>query len=79
MHLIRLCRKVCWFTEAISTTPALLDEYWMPIRYFSPPDKGMLVERTSANAIAFTGDDEEAQMDRHAPFRRLLFLRICSV
>jgi glutamate-ammonia-ligase adenylyltransferase len=78
MHLIRLCRESVWFTEAISTTPALLDELLDANTLFSPPDKGMLVEELQQMLLRLPEDDEEAQMDAMRRFRRSIILRIAA-
>lgn len=78
MHLIRLCRESVWFTEAISTTPALLDELLDANTLFSPPDKGMLVEELQQMLLRLPEEDEEAQMDAMRRFRRSIILRIAA-
>ncbi|MEP3351219.1 MAG: bifunctional [glutamate--ammonia ligase]-adenylyl-L-tyrosine phosphorylase/[glutamate--ammonia-ligase] adenylyltransferase [Marinomonas sp.] len=77
-HLIRLCRESVWFTEAISTTPALLDELLDANTLFSPPDKAMLVEELQQILLRLPEDDEEAQMDAMRRFRRSIILRIAA-
>jgi glutamate-ammonia-ligase adenylyltransferase len=78
MHLIRLCRESVWFTEAISTTPALLDELLDANTLFSPPDKVMLVVELQQMLLRLPEDDEEAQMDAMRRFRRSIILRIAA-
>ena len=78
MHLIRLCRESVWFTEAISTTPALLDELLDANTLFSPPDKDMLVEELQQMLLRLPEEDEEAQMDAMRRFRRSIILRIAA-
>lgn len=77
-HLIRLCRESVWFTEAISTTPALLDELLDANTLFSPPDKTMLKEELQQILLRLPEDDEEAQMDAMRRFRRSIILRIAA-
>lgn len=77
-HLIRLCRESVWFTEAISTTPALLDELLDANTLFSPPDKVMLKEELQQILLRLPEDDEEAQMDAMRRFRRSIILRIAA-
>ena len=77
-HLIRLCRESVWFTEAISTTPALLDELLDANTLFSPPDKSMLAEELQQILLRLPEDDEEAQMDAMRRFRRSIILRIAA-
>lgn len=77
-HLIRLCRESVWFTEAISTTPALLDELLDANTLFSPPDKNMLAEELQQILLRLPEDDEEAQMDAMRRFRRSIILRIAA-
>tara|TARA_R110001606_G_scaffold270043_3_gene418538 strand:- start:12062 stop:14992 length:2931 start_codon:yes stop_codon:yes gene_type:complete len=77
-HLIRLCRESVWFTEAISTTPALLDELLDANTLFSPPDKTMLAEELQQILLRLPEDDEEAQMDAMRRFRRSIILRIAA-
>ncbi len=78
MHLIRLCRESVWFTEAISTTPALLDELLDANTLFSPPNKYMLVEELQQVLLRLPEEDEEAQMDALRRFRRSIILRIAA-
>ncbi|QUX94755.1 bifunctional [glutamate--ammonia ligase]-adenylyl-L-tyrosine phosphorylase/[glutamate--ammonia-ligase] adenylyltransferase [Marinomonas sp. CT5] len=77
-HLIQLCRESVWFTEAISTTPALLDELLDANTLFSPPDKAMLAEELQQILLRLPEDDEEAQMDALRRFRRSIILRIAA-
>ncbi|ETX10609.1 glutamate-ammonia-ligase adenylyltransferase [Marinomonas ushuaiensis DSM 15871] len=77
-HLIRLCRESVWFTEAISTTPALLDELLDASTLFCPPDKAMLTEELKQILLRLPEDDEEAQMDAMRQFRRSIILRIAA-
>ncbi|RBO84933.1 bifunctional [glutamate--ammonia ligase]-adenylyl-L-tyrosine phosphorylase/[glutamate--ammonia-ligase] adenylyltransferase [Marinomonas aquiplantarum] len=77
-HLIRLCRESAWFTEAISTTPALLDELLDANTLFSPPDKAMLEDELKQILLRLPEDDEEAQMDAMRRFRRSIILRIAA-
>ncbi|PYF78343.1 MULTISPECIES: bifunctional [glutamate--ammonia ligase]-adenylyl-L-tyrosine phosphorylase/[glutamate--ammonia-ligase] adenylyltransferase [Marinomonas] len=77
-HLIRLCRESVWFTEAISTTPALLDELLDANTLFSPPDKTMLAEELQQILLRLPEEDEEAQMDAMRRFRRSIILRIAA-
>lgn len=77
-HLIRLCRESVWFTEAISTTPALLDELLDAHTLFSPPDKTMLEDELQQILLRLPEDDEEAQMDAMRRFRRSIILRIAA-
>ncbi|MDP5056244.1 MAG: bifunctional [glutamate--ammonia ligase]-adenylyl-L-tyrosine phosphorylase/[glutamate--ammonia-ligase] adenylyltransferase [Marinomonas hwangdonensis] len=77
-HLIRLCRESVWFTQAISTTPALLDELLDANTLFSPPDKAMLEEELQQVLLRLPEDDEEAQMDAMRRFRRSIILRIAA-
>ncbi|AEF55768.1 bifunctional [glutamate--ammonia ligase]-adenylyl-L-tyrosine phosphorylase/[glutamate--ammonia-ligase] adenylyltransferase [Marinomonas posidonica] len=77
-HLIRLCRESAWFTEAISTTPALLDELLDANTLFSPPDKGMLEDELKQILLRLPEDDEEAQMDAMRRFRRSIILRVAA-
>ena len=77
-HLIRLCRESVWFTQAISTTPALLDELLDANTLFSPPDKAMLEEELQQVLLPLPEDDEEAQMDAMRRFRRSIILRIAA-
>ena len=77
-HLIRLCRESMWFTEAISTTPALLDELLDANTLFSPPDKTMLAEELQQILLRLPEEDEEAQMDAMRRFRRSIILRIAA-
>ncbi len=77
-HLIRLCRESVWFTQAISTTPALLDELLDADTLFSPPDKTMLEEELKQVLLRLPEEDEEAQMDAMRRFRRSIILRIAA-
>lgn len=77
-HLIRLCRESVWFTEAIATTPALLDELLDANTLFSPPDKVMLTDELQQILLRLPEDDEEAQMDAMRRFRRSIILRIAA-
>ncbi|NLQ18936.1 bifunctional [glutamate--ammonia ligase]-adenylyl-L-tyrosine phosphorylase/[glutamate--ammonia-ligase] adenylyltransferase [Marinomonas sp. M1K-6] len=77
-HLIRLCRESVWFTEAISTTPALLDELLDANTLFLPPDKAMLVEELQQILLRLPENDEEAQMDAMRRFRLSIILRIAA-
>lgn len=77
-HLIRLCRESIWFTQAISTTPALLDELLDANTLFSPPDKAMLEDELKQILLRLPEDDEEAQMDAMRRFRRSIILRIAA-
>ncbi|MBJ7536910.1 bifunctional [glutamate--ammonia ligase]-adenylyl-L-tyrosine phosphorylase/[glutamate--ammonia-ligase] adenylyltransferase [Marinomonas transparens] len=77
-HLIRLCRESIWFTEAISTTPSLLDELLDVETLFSPPDKAMLEEELQQVLLRLPEEDEEAQMDAMRRFRRSIILRIAA-
>jgi glutamate-ammonia-ligase adenylyltransferase len=77
-HLIRLCRESVWFTQEISTTPALLDELLDANTLFSPPDKTMLVEELQQVLLRLPEEDEEAQMDALRRFRRSIILRIAA-
>ncbi|MCB5160954.1 bifunctional [glutamate--ammonia ligase]-adenylyl-L-tyrosine phosphorylase/[glutamate--ammonia-ligase] adenylyltransferase [Marinomonas algarum] len=77
-HLIRLCRESMWFTEAISTTPALLDELLDADTLFSPPNKVMLEDELQQILLRLPEDDEEAQMDAMRRFRRSIILRIAA-
>ncbi|KZN13565.1 bifunctional [glutamate--ammonia ligase]-adenylyl-L-tyrosine phosphorylase/[glutamate--ammonia-ligase] adenylyltransferase [Marinomonas sp. TW1] len=77
-HLIRLCRESAWFTEAISTTPALLDELLDANTLFSPPDKAMLEDELKQILLRLPEEDEEAQMDAMRRFRRSIILRIAA-
>lgn len=78
VHLIRLCRESVWFTEAISTTPSLLDELLDANALFSPPNKAMLSEELQQILLRLPEDDEEAQMDAMRRFRRSIILRIAA-
>lgn len=77
-HLIRLCRESVWFTQAISTTPALLDELLDANTLFSPPNKTMLAEELQQILLRLPEEDEEAQMDAMRRFRRSIILRIAA-
>ena len=67
-----------WFTDAISTTPALLDELLDANTLFSPPDKAMLAEELQQILLRLPEEDEEAQMDAMRRFRRSIILRIAA-
>ncbi|ADZ90154.1 bifunctional [glutamate--ammonia ligase]-adenylyl-L-tyrosine phosphorylase/[glutamate--ammonia-ligase] adenylyltransferase [Marinomonas mediterranea] len=77
-HLIRLCRESAWFSESISTTPALLDELLDATTLFLPPNKAELEEELSQILLRLPEDDEEAQMDALRRFRRSIILRIAA-
>lgn len=77
-HLIRLCRESVWFTDAISATPALLDELLDTNTLFSPPDKAMLEDELKQILLRLPEEDEEAQMDAMRRFRRSIILRIAA-
>ncbi|MBR7889451.1 bifunctional [glutamate--ammonia ligase]-adenylyl-L-tyrosine phosphorylase/[glutamate--ammonia-ligase] adenylyltransferase [Marinomonas sp. A79] len=77
-HLIRLCRESMWFTEAISSTPALLDELLDAHTLFLPPDKTMLADELAQILLRLPEEDEEAHMDAMRRFRRSIILRIAA-
>ena len=77
-HLIRLCRESVWFSEAISATPALLDELLDANTLFSPPDKAMLEDELRQIVLRLPEDDEEAHMDALRRFKRSITLRIAA-
>lgn len=77
-HLIRLCRESVWFTEAISSSPSLLDELLDASTLFSPQTKAMLAEELRLILLRLPEDDEEAQMDAMRRFRRSIILRIAA-
>ncbi|GAB3489251.1 bifunctional [glutamate--ammonia ligase]-adenylyl-L-tyrosine phosphorylase/[glutamate--ammonia-ligase] adenylyltransferase [Marinomonas epiphytica] len=77
-HLVTLCRESVWFSQAISTTPALLDELLDAHSLFSPPDKAMLADELEQWLMRLPQDDEEAQMDAMRRFKRSITLRIAA-
>ncbi|TDP00498.1 bifunctional [glutamate--ammonia ligase]-adenylyl-L-tyrosine phosphorylase/[glutamate--ammonia-ligase] adenylyltransferase [Marinomonas balearica] len=77
-HLIRLCQESAWFSESITTTPALLDELLDATTLFSPPNKAKLEEELSQILLRLPEEDEEAQMDALRRFRRSIILRIAA-
>ena len=77
-HLIRLCRESVWFSEAISATPALLDELLDANSLFSPPDRAMLEDELKQIILRLPEDDEEAHMDALRRFKRSITLRIAA-
>ncbi|TPE51868.1 bifunctional [glutamate--ammonia ligase]-adenylyl-L-tyrosine phosphorylase/[glutamate--ammonia-ligase] adenylyltransferase [Maribrevibacterium harenarium] len=77
-HLIRLCRESVWFSEAISTTPALLDELLDAHALFSPPSKQDLQIELDQILNRLPEEDEEAHMDALRRFRRSIILRIAA-
>ncbi|MCV2403915.1 bifunctional [glutamate--ammonia ligase]-adenylyl-L-tyrosine phosphorylase/[glutamate--ammonia-ligase] adenylyltransferase [Marinomonas sp. C2222] len=77
-NLIRLCRESVWFTDAISTTPALLDELLDANSLFLPLDKNELEDALKQVLLRLPEDDEEAQMDALRRFRQSMILRIAA-
>lgn len=78
VHLIGLCRSSVWFSEAISNSPALLDELLDANTLFSPPSKSLMAEELRQTLVRLPEDDEEAQMDAMRRFRRSIILRIAA-
>lgn len=77
-HLIQLCRESSWFSEAISTTPALLDELLDANALYSPPDKTFLQQELQQTLLRLPEEDEEAQMDAMRRFKRSIAMRIAA-
>lgn len=77
-HLIRLCRESVWFSEAISSSPALLDELLDANTLFSPPSKEQMAQELQQILLRLPEDDEEAHMDAMRRFRRSIILRIAA-
>ncbi|SBS25919.1 Glutamate-ammonia-ligase adenylyltransferase [Marinomonas spartinae] len=77
-HLMGLCRESAWFSEVISSSPALLDELLDANTLFSPPSKAMLKEELQQILLRLPEEDEEAQMDALRRFKRSITLRIAA-
>ncbi|MFT2111752.1 bifunctional [glutamate--ammonia ligase]-adenylyl-L-tyrosine phosphorylase/[glutamate--ammonia-ligase] adenylyltransferase [Marinomonas sp. 2405UD68-3] len=77
-HLIRLCRESVWFSEAISSTPMLLDELLDAQTLFSPPNKASMEAELRQTLLRLPEEDEEAKMDAMRRFRHSLILRIAA-
>lgn len=77
-HLIRLCRESVWFSEAISSSPALLDELLDANTLFSPPTKAQMGQELQQILLRLPEEDEEAHMDAMRRFRRSIILRIAA-
>ncbi|MBM6551406.1 bifunctional [glutamate--ammonia ligase]-adenylyl-L-tyrosine phosphorylase/[glutamate--ammonia-ligase] adenylyltransferase [Marinomonas ostreistagni] len=77
-HLIRLCRESVWFSEAISNSPALLDELLDANTLFSPPSKAQMGQELEQILLRLPEEDEEAHMDAMRRFRRSIILRIAA-
>lgn len=77
-HLISLCRESAWFSEAISSTPMLLDELLDAETLFSPPDKNAMQLELRQTLMRLPEEDEEANMDALRRFKRSLIMRIAA-
>lgn len=78
VHLIRLCRESVWFSEAISNSPALLDELLDANTLFSPPSKSGMAQELRQILVRLPEEDEEAHMDAMRRFRRSIIMRIAT-
>lgn len=78
VHLMRLCRESVWFSEAISNSPALLDELLDANTLFSPPSKDMMALELKQTLLRLPEEDEEAHMDAMRRFKRSITLRVAA-
>ncbi|SBS28246.1 Glutamate-ammonia-ligase adenylyltransferase [Marinomonas aquimarina] len=78
VHLIGLCRESVWFSEMISSSPALLDELLDANTLFSPPSKAQMAQELRQILLRLPEEDEEAHMDAMRRFRRSIIMRIAA-